>query len=237
VLKNITIFVFHISNFSLFFLILSFFNIASLFFKRLEIFEDKMVALEKGSNYASAFPSGMSAIATTMMSLIGQGGHIIYSSPVYGGTYFFLKASCPQLFGITTTPIDMSTTDLSKFQTMIGDLDRLDALFLETPVNPTLRMTDIAYVATMARTKFPNVIVMVDNTFLGPVFQSPFLHGADVVLYSATKFISGHSDLIAGVILTKSEDHINKINEYRTILGPTIAPDTCWMLTRSLETV
>lgn len=200
-----------------------------------EIFEDKMVALEKGAGYASAFPSGMSAISTTILALVGHGGHIVYSSPVYGGTYFFLKSFCPNRFGITTTPID--TSDISLLQNTVSLMDRLDALFLETPANPTLRMTDIELAASIVRTKFPNVIIMVDNTLLGPVFQAPFLHGADIVLYSATKFLGGHSDLLAGVALTKSDDMITKINEYRTILGPVVAPDTCWMLTRSLETV
>ena len=78
---------------------------------------------------------------------------------------------------------------------------------------------------------------MVDNTFLGPVFQSPFLYGADIVLYSATKFIGGHSDLVAGLVLTKDKELMAKINTYRTILGPVISPDTSWMLTRSVETV
>lgn len=78
---------------------------------------------------------------------------------------------------------------------------------------------------------------MVDNTFMGPVFQSPFHFGADVVLYSATKFIGGHSDLLAGLVLTKEKELITKIMTYRTILGPVVSPDTAWMLTRSVETV
>jgi methionine-gamma-lyase len=87
------------------------------------------------------------------------------------------------------------------------------------------------------REKNPSCLVFVDNTFLGPVFQSPFLHGADVVLYSATKFIGGHSDLLAGIVLTKNEQLISKINGFRTILGPVISADVSWMLTRSLETL
>ena len=244
-----------------------------------EILEDKMVALERGSAYASAFPSGMSAISTSVMALVPQGGHILYvsqvsyqmlwytvwqkhpppvltyhtschpcnhshdaclfvhfqSSPVYGGTYFFLKTICPDRLGVTTQAVD--TSDLHKVATAIQNTPRLDAIYLESPANPTLRLTDIQAVRDLARQANPNCIIMVDNTLMGPVFQQPFLHGADVVLYSATKFIGGHSDLIAGIVLTQREDFINQINGYRTILGPVVAPDTCWMLARSLETL
>jgi methionine-gamma-lyase len=200
-----------------------------------EIFEDKMVAIENGSGYASAFPSGMSAISTTVMALVPKEGHIIYTHPVYGGTYFFLRNVCPDRLGITSTGVD--TSDESALRSAVEDAPRLDAIFIESPANPTLSITDIQLAASIAKAKHPSCLVFVDNTFMGPVFQTPFLHGADVVLYSCTKFIGGHSDLIAGAALTKSEDLIIKINGYRTILGPVIAPDVCWMLTRSLETV
>lgn len=114
---------------------------------------------------------------------------------------------------------------------------RLDILYLESPANPTLTITDIAYATELAKSKNPDCLIMVDNTFMGPVFQSPFLHGADIVVYSATKFIGGHSDVMAGLVLTKSADLMAKIKTYRTILGPVIAPDTAWILTRSVETV
>ena len=114
---------------------------------------------------------------------------------------------------------------------------RLDALYIESPANPTLTITDISCAVSIAKENNPNCLVFVDNTFMGPVFQAPFLHGADVVLYSATKFIGGHSDLIAGIALTTSQELMKKINGFRTILGPVISPDTCWTLARSLETV
>jgi methionine-gamma-lyase len=114
---------------------------------------------------------------------------------------------------------------------------RLDILYLESPANPTLTITDIAFATELAKSKNPDCLVMVDNTFMGPVFQSPFLHGADIVVYSATKFLGGHSDVMAGIVLTKSADLMAKIKTYRTILGPVIAPDTAWILTRSVETV
>lgn len=200
-----------------------------------EIFEDKCVAIEKGSSFASAFPSGMSAISTTIMALVPPGGHVLYTNPVYGGTYFFLKTVCPDRLGITSAAVD--TSNEAELRAVVDNATRLDALYIESPANPTLCITDIQLAAQIAKEKNPECLVVVDNTFMGPVFQAPFLFGADIVLYSCTKFIGGHSDLLAGVVLTKTEEHINKINGYRTILGPVIAPDVCWMLTRSLETV
>jgi methionine-gamma-lyase len=201
-----------------------------------EIFEDKMVALEAGATHAAAFPSGMSAITTAILALVPQGGRILYSDPVYGGTYFFLKHLCPERFGITTACVD--TSDLAHTEQMLRTNGPFDMVFLETPANPTLTLTDIEAVAALIRRRGGlRTIIAVDNTFLGPVFQRPFLNGADLVLYSATKFIGGHSDLIAGIALTTSATLMRPMLDYRTILGSTIAPDTAWMLTRSIETL
>ena len=152
-----------------------------------------------------------------------------------GGTYFFLKIICPDRLNITSTAVDTSNEEA--LRAAIEDAERLDAIFIETPSNPTLSITDIALAGQLARAKNPSCLVIVDNTFLGPVFQSPFVHGADLVLYSATKFIGGQSDLLCGLALTKSEDFIHKINGYRTILGPVISADTAWLVTRSVETL
>jgi methionine-gamma-lyase len=201
-----------------------------------EIFEDKMVALEASATHAAAFPSGMSAITTAILALVPQGGRILYGDPVYGGTYFFLKHLCPERFGITTFSVD--TSDLARTEAMLRTNGPFDMVFLETPANPTLILTDIeAVTALVRRHDRPQTIIAVDNTFLGPVFQRPFHNGADLVLYSATKFIGGHSDLLAGVALTKSSALLRPLLDYRTILGATIAPDTAWMLTRSIETL
>ena len=201
-----------------------------------EIFEDKMVALEANATHAAAFPSGMSGITTAILALVPQGGRILYSDPLYGGTYFFLKHLCPQRFGITTVGVD--TSDLALTEALLRTDGPFDLVFLETPANPTLSLTDLeAVTALMRRHGGQRTIIAVDNTFLGPVFQRPFVHGADLVLYSATKFIGGHSDLLAGVALTNSAALMRPLLDYRTILGATIAPDTAWMLTRSIETL
>jgi methionine-gamma-lyase len=201
-----------------------------------EIFEDKMVALEAGAAEAAAFPSGMSAITTAILALVPQGGRILYTDPVYGGTYFFLKHLCPGRFGIESFSVD--TSDLDRVETLLQTHGPFDMVFIETPANPTLALTDIqALDALVRRSSNPRTILAVDNTFLGPVFQRPFLHGADLVLYSATKYIGGHSDLIAGVALTRSAERMVPIRDYRTILGATITADTAWLLTRSVETL
>jgi methionine-gamma-lyase len=201
-----------------------------------EIFEDKMVALEANATHAAAFPSGMGAITTAILALVPQGGRILYSDPVYGGTYFFLKHLCPARFGITTVSVD--TSNLAHTEQMLRTNGPFDMVFLETPANPTLVLTDIEAVTGLVRRHGGlRTIMAVDNTFLGPVFQRPFLHGADLVLYSATKFIGGHSDLLAGIALTTSAELMRPMLDYRTILGSTIAPDTAWMLTRSIETL
>ena len=124
-----------------------------------EILEDKMVAIEKGAALASAFPSGMAAISTSIMALVPVGGHVLYTNPVYGGTYFFLKVMCPDRLGITTRAVD--TSDAAALRQAVQDAPRLDALFIETPSNPTLTITDIALAARMAKDKNPECLVFV----------------------------------------------------------------------------
>lgn len=201
----------------------------------LEIWEDRVVAVEDGSSYAAAFPSGMSAITTAIIALVPAGGRIIYTDPVYGGTYFFFENLAAR-FGITATAVD--TSQISKIEAVLNASPAaFDMIFLETPANPTMTMTDIEKVVALAqRHGNGTTLVMVDNTFLGPVFQQPFVWGADLVVYSATKFFGGHSDLIAGIVLGKSKTLIDTIKDYRAILGATMASDTAWLLTRSLET-
>jgi len=201
----------------------------------LEIVEDKLVAAEVGSKHALLFPSGMSAISTSLIAVLKSGAKILYSDPVYGGTYLFFKEFCPNRFGIQTTAVD--TGNLKKLEQTLKKHGPFDMLYLESPTNPTLRLTDIKKATELAKKYNPECLVVVDNTFMGPVFQSPFQLGVDLVLYSATKFLGGHSDIIAGVALTKKKELISAIQDYRTILGATPAPDTAWLLTRSIETL
>jgi methionine-gamma-lyase len=201
-----------------------------------EILEDKLVAAEAGAGHAAVFPSGMSAITTATLALVPRGGRILFTDPVYGGTYLFFKELCPKRFDVETVSVD--TSDLHAVRAALRERGPFDMVYVETPANPTMTITDIAAVAGLARElSGPRTLVAVDNTFLGPVFQSPFQLGADVVLYSATKFLGGHSDLVAGVVLTREKTRMDVLRDYRTLLGATIAPDTAWLLTRSIETL
>ncbi|MCK6595041.1 MAG: PLP-dependent aspartate aminotransferase family protein [Bacteriovoracaceae bacterium] len=201
-----------------------------------EIFEDKIIAAEVGATHSLLFPSGMSAISTTILALIPKGGKILYTDPVYGGTYLFFKEFCPNRFSIDTYPVD--TSDLKAFEAVLKKSGKIDMVYLETPANPTLKLTDISGIRKLVD-KYcgKETLIAVDNTFMGPVFQKPFELGADIILYSATKFLGGHSDLISGVVLTKDQKHFSAIRDFRTILGATPAPDSAWLLTRSIETL
>ena len=201
----------------------------------IEIAEDKLVAAEEGASHALLFPSGMSAISFTILSLLPVKSKILYTDPVYGGSYMFFKEFCPNRFNIKTFPVD--TSDLEKTKDLLKKEGPFDLIYLETPANPTMQLTDIKGIKALVKKYSPKALIAVDNTFMGPVFQSPLMLGADVVLYSATKFLGGHSDIIAGVTLTKDKSLINKIKDYRTILGATTAPDTAWLLARSIETL
>lgn len=201
-----------------------------------EIAEDKLVAAEAQATAALLFPSGMSAISTAVMALLPKGAKILYTDPVYGGTYMFFKEFCPTRFGIDTMSVD--TSDLKKTEAIFKKHGPFDMVYLETPANPTLQLTDIEAIVKLAKkVSGPKTIVAVDNTFMGPVFQRPFELGADIVLYSATKFLGGHSDIIAGAVLAKDKKMLNPIRDFRTILGSTPSPDTAWLLTRSIETL
>ncbi|MNK73698.1 Methionine gamma-lyase [compost metagenome] len=180
----------------------------------------------------------MAAITTSVMAHTKPGDVLLYSMPVYGGTEFLFEKILPK-FGIETRsfPADMPLDEVEAMAREIGD--RLSVIYLESPANPTNRLIDIAGIAGIAR-KLPygdrHVLTFVDNTFLGPVFQKPLALGADVVLYSATKYLGGHSDVIAGAV-TGRKEVMDPIGVYRTIMGSMPDPFTCWLLLRSLETL
>ena len=201
----------------------------------IEICEDKLVAAEKGAHYALLFPSGMSAITTTILAMLSKGAKIAYTDPVYGGTYFFFEEFCPKRFLIETHAVDTKNTHF--LEKRIKSLGRLDLFYIETPANPTMNLVDIPGTIKLVKKYNPHCLIAVDNTFLGPVFQCPFLFDVDLVFYSATKFLGGHSDLIAGVTLFRNKEHYQIVRDFRTILGATPAPDTAWLLTRSIETL
>ncbi len=204
----------------------------------LQILEERLT-LWDGAEEAAVFASGMAAISTTLLHVARPGDVILFSEPVYGGTDYLLKHVLPQ-YGIRTIGVP-AQPDASAFAALLDDREiglRVALIYLETPANPTNALVDIEAIAALAAThsKSRQILVAVDNTFLGPLFQHPLKHGADLVIYSATKYIGGHSDLIAGVCLGKRE-HITPLKATRTILGTMADPMTGWQLLRSLETL
>jgi methionine-gamma-lyase len=205
----------------------------------LEILEDRL-SLWDGAEAAAAFKSGMAAISTTMWTYLRPGDVLLYSRPIYGGTDHLANFVLPE-FGITPIDFDCRDTIDSIEARLTRDTPgrRVGLILIETPANPTNDLIDIAMGAELARrhsTDDHKVPVAVDNTFLGPVFQRPLDHGADIVIYSATKFIGGHSDLIAGAALG-SEEMMAPVRAMRTFLGTMVGPWTGWLLLRSLETL
>jgi methionine-gamma-lyase len=206
----------------------------------LQIFEERIAAWDR-TEKGAVFASGMAAISTTMLALLSPGDHVLSSSPVYGGTHFLFDRVLPRLgIGVTQVPAGNDTAARMRAAADAIGPDKVRLVFLETPANPSNALVDIEAVAAFARSlsdaSGSRVVVAVDNTFLGPVFQRPALHGADLVIYSATKFIGGHSDLIAGVV-TGPGVLVDELVMMRTILGTMATPFSGWLLLRSLETL
>jgi cystathionine beta-lyase/cystathionine gamma-synthase len=199
-----------------------------------EILEDQIVPLEAGAREAAVFNSGMAAIMTAFFAFARPNSTIVYTTPLYGGTTGLIH-SFLEPFGVRGIPV--RSGDSAAIDEAIRSAGDCSIVYLETPANPTLIMTDIER-ATDTALKHPSrPAIMVDNTFLGPAFQHPLLLGADIVLYSATKFLSGFSDMVAGVALTKDSALIQKIRRFRGMFGNILQPDECWMLDGRLPTV
>ncbi len=206
----------------------------------LEILEDRITLWDE-AEAAAAFESGMAAIATTLLTFLRPNDVVAFSEPIYGGTEYLLHRTLPE-FGIETVSFP-ATEGVDGLKRVLdegkGRRDRLRMVYVETPANPTNALVDIeacAEVAGRCGTADRPTLVAIDNTFLGPLWQHPLKRGADLVLYSLTKYVGGHSDLIAGACLGP-RDLIGAVKATRTILGTMAGPWTCWLLLRSLETL
>ncbi len=199
-----------------------------------EILEDQIVPLEKGAAAAAVFNSGMAAISTVFLSFCAPDEPFIYTTPVYGGTHHLIHTLLEPL---GFRPIAVPAGDGAALEKAIQGARDLRLVFLETPANPTLRMTDIRRAVEAARRHPRGPLVAVDNTFLGPAFQHPLALDADLVIYSATKYLAGFSDMLAGVVLAKDADLIALLRGTRAILGNILQPDECWLLDSRLPTV
>ncbi len=205
----------------------------------LEILENRLSLWDNAGDTA-VFESGMSAISTALMEFLNPGDLLLFSNPVYGGTDHFIKHVLTK-YGIEVMGFNpgQSMEEIEQMLQESGKADQLAYIYLETPANPTNDLIDIKGCVELAK-KYSSadkkVIVGVDNTYLGPLWQNPLELGADLVIYSATKYIGGHSDLIAGAC-SGSAEVIGRVKVLRTFLGNMASPYTGWLLMRSLETL
>jgi len=200
-----------------------------------EILEDQVVPLEAGAHAALVFNSGMAAIMTAMLTLLQPGDAVVYTVPIYGGTQHFIQDFL-SMWGVRGVAVRAGNS--GEMEQAIGSTAKLRMVLIETPANPTVIMTDIKRAAeTVSSLGGDKPLVMVDNTMLGPAFQHPLDLGADIVLYSATKYLSGFSDLIGGVALATDRALIQKMRSMRGLFGNILQPDECWMLDNRLPTV
>jgi cystathionine beta-lyase/cystathionine gamma-synthase len=199
-----------------------------------EILEDQIVPLEAGAEEAAVFNSGMAAIMTAFFTFARPGSSIVYTAPLYGGTTSLIHQFL-QPFGVRPAPVMGGQTEA--IRKTIETAEDPSIVLVETPANPTLVMTDLRDAADAARRHPSRPIVMVDNTFLGPPFQHPLLLGADLALYSATKYLSGFSDMVAGAAVSGDPALIHRMKSRRSLFGNILQPDECWMLDGRLPTV
>jgi cysteine-S-conjugate beta-lyase len=193
-----------------------------------EALEDVIAELEGGTR-GFAFSSGMAAISTAFL-LLSAGDHIVITEDVYGGTFRMVTQVLTR-FGIEHTFVDM--TDLQQVKAAIKPNTK--AFYVETPSNPTLKVTNIKAISDLA--KEINAITYVDNTFLTPQYQRPLELGADVVLHSATKFLSGHSDVVAGLAVVKDEELGKRLYSLQNSFGAVLGVQDAWLVLRGLKTL
>lgn len=192
-----------------------------------EVLEEKMADLE-GGEAALAQASGMAAISAALFTVIKAGDHVIADEVIYGSTYDLLAGLAR--FGVEVSFIDTSDT---------GNVERAfrpgtKLVFFETPANPTNKLTDIRAVSEIAHER--GAMVFVDNTYMTPYFQQPFLRGADVVVHSATKYLNGHGDTVGGIIVGPSE-FIGMARRTSRDLGGAMSPFNAWLIIRGLKTL
>lgn len=201
-----------------------------------EILENRVVAWD-GADAAALFSSGMGAITSTCLAYLKPGDTLLFSDPVYGGTEYFFRHLLPS-FQVKTVSFPAGSTPEQMEALVKGD-PTVKVIYLESPANPTMLLSDVPAARALADrygSASRRILVMVDNTFLGPLFHRPLQLGADIVLYSATKFFGGHSDAVAGLALA-SKALMGPIKVMRTILGSNSDPDTAWLIGRSLGTL
>jgi methionine-gamma-lyase len=205
-----------------------------------EILEDRLGVWEEAED-ALSFSSGMSAIGTLFLTFVQPGDTIVHSGPLYAATETMI-AKLLGKFGVKWLdfPAGATQDEIEKVLEEAKSTGRVPLIYLESPANPTNALVDVEAVAAARDAVFADLEekppIAIDNTFLGPLWQQPLKHGADMVVYSLTKYAGGHSDLVAGgVVGTKK--HMDMVRSIRNTLGTICDPNTAWMLLRSLETL
>lgn len=193
-----------------------------------QVLEDAIARLEEGTK-GYAFSSGMGAI-TTILSLFSQGDHLIVTEDLYGGTYRILNEVFNR-FGLQVSFVD--TSNLEEIERQI--LPNTKAIFSETPTNPLMKIADLYGIASLAHSH--GLLNIVDNTFLTPFFQKPHNLGADIVIHSGTKYLGGHNDIIAGLVVVKGEELTTRFARLQNSLGAILGPQDSWLMIRGLKTL
>lgn len=190
---------------------------------------EELIADVEHGHAGFAFGSGMAAITSVMM-MFSAGDHVIMTDDVYGGSYRVVNKVLNR-FGLEFTLVDTGNLDEVKAAVK----DNTKAIFIETPTNPLLKVTDIEEVSAFAKTK--DLLTIVDNTFMTPYLQNPIPLGADIVLHSATKYIGGHSDVVAGLVVVNSAELAEELHFIQNSVGAILGPQDSWLLMRGLKTL
>ncbi len=190
--------------------------------------EKNIATLEKGK-YGIAFASGLAA-THALMSLLKAGDHVIVSNNVYGGTYRLYEQNLTA-YGLVYSWVD--TSDVKNIEASIKENTKM--IFVETPTNPMLVLTDLKAVSEIAKKN--NLITVCDNTFMSPYFQNPLEWGIDIVLHSTTKYLNGHSDAIGGILVTSNEKFHDRLRYIQNAAGGVPSPFDCWLVLRSTKTL
>jgi len=195
-----------------------------------KMLESTIAALEDGT-FGLAFASGVAATAA-VFSIFKSGDHIVVGDDIYGGTYRLLEKVFKR-WGLKVTYADVD--DLKSFQKAIQKQTKL--VWVETPTNPLLKIIDLKRLSEMVKSKNKNVLIAVDNTFSSPFFQRPLTLGADIIVHSTTKYLSGHSDIIGGAVVTSSEKLFRELKSYQSAAGAVPGPWDCWLVLRGIKTL
>lgn len=198
----------------------------------MEMVENKLSILNH-SEESCIFSSGMSAISNSCLSFLKAGDSLLYNTPIYGGTNFLFENIFPK-YNIKCISFSYDITD-EKLSYILKENKNIKIIFIETPCNPLLQLISIKKLKELIPEN-RDILTIIDNTMISPIYFSPIDLGADLVVYSITKFIGGHSDLVAGGV-SGNYKLINNIKVYRTIMGSILDSETCWLIERSLATL